>query len=97
MTRVTWPVVAIVLLAPAGLLAQGEALAGLAGNATELNFYGTQVSAAKGDLKSERRGGARGLGFEFSFDVPGGITRRIKGRETAATPKLKTDCESRLE
>jgi hypothetical protein len=87
----------VVLLTPAQLLAQAEALAGLAGNATELNFYGTQVSAANGDLKAERSGGARGLGFELSFEVPGGITRRVKGHQPAAAPKLETDCESRVE
>ncbi|HVF39098.1 MAG TPA: hypothetical protein VM939_04295, partial [Gemmatimonadaceae bacterium] len=55
--------------------AQAEVLTGLLGNATDFNFFWTQVGSPRGDLRPERSSGASGVGFEFAFEIPGSVNR----------------------
>ena len=65
------------------------------GNATELNFFWTQVGSPRGDLRPERRGGAAGIGFELGVPIPGGLTRTLRAKTTRSSKPEGTDCKAR--
>lgn len=85
-----------VFLAPHVLGAQAEALAGLVGNSTDFNFYWTQVAVPHGSLRPEHGSYASGFGFELSFELPGGISRRLKLPAVRDPSVTGNDCRSKV-
>ncbi len=66
------------LMAGESFAQPGAALAGLLGNATDMSFYWQYVGARSRSLRPESAVGAKGVGFEFAFALPGpALTRRI--------------------
>lgn len=76
--------------------AQEEVLTGAFGNATDFKLFWTQVGVTNGDFKPERSAGARGIGFEVAFQIPGGINRTLNAPRTRSSQPEGTDCESRF-
>jgi hypothetical protein len=87
---------ALILAAPVSLQAQADVLTGLLGSATDFNFFWTQAGAPKGELKPERNSGAAGVGFELTFEIPGGFSRERTAPKTRSSNPAGKSCEARF-
>jgi hypothetical protein len=80
---------------PSVARAQEEMLVDVFGNATQFNFFWTQVGSPRGDLKPERGAGAAGIGFELGVPIPGGANRTLRAKSTRSSKPSGTDCKAR--
>ncbi len=76
--------------------AQASALSGLLSNATDINFYWTQAGSPRPDARPSGTHGASGLGFEFAFGIPGGVTRQ-RAQNSNVRPLEGNGCEARYQ